>query len=57
MMMHAKHKPPKGKLKRAMSEVMHNEPRAVKKTRAKKGAAAARKQAVAIGYSKARKAK
>jgi len=56
-MMHAKHMPPKGKLKRAMSEVMHNEPRAVKKTRAKKGAAAARKQAVAIGYSKARKAK
>ena len=54
MPMHVNHKPQKGKLKRAMSEVMHNEPRAVAKTRAKKGAKAARKQAVAIGHSKAR---
>ena len=55
MPMHAKSMPAKGKLKRAMSEVMRNEPRAVAKTRAKKGAKAARKQAVAIGLSKARK--
>ncbi len=50
-------KPPKAKLRRAMHEVMHNEPKAVARTRAKKGAAAARKQAVAIGYSKARRGK
>ena len=60
MSTHAKHMPPKpakGKLKRAVAEVMRNEPRAVAATRGKKGAKAARKQAVAIAYSKARKAK
>ncbi len=57
MPMHAKHKPPKAKLRRAMQEVMHNEPKAVARTRAKKGAGQARKQAVAIAYSKARRGK
>lgn len=38
-----------------MSEVMHDEPSVVAKTRRKKGVKAAQKQKVAIAYSKARR--
>ena len=41
-------------MQRAFSEVKHNTPRVVKKTRKKFGAKRARKQKVAIALSKAR---
>lgn len=46
----------KAKVKAAFEEVNENEPAIVGKTRAKKGAAAAKKQKVAIALSKARAA-
>lgn len=48
-------KPSKAFLKRAFSEVYKNEPKAVSKTRRKKGATKARKQKIAIALSKARR--
>lgn len=45
-----------GKVRAAFHEVYAKEPAAVAKTRSKKGAAAAKKQKVAIALSKARKA-
>lgn len=39
----------------AFHEVMHNEPKVVAKTRRKKGAKTAHKQAVAISLAKARR--
>lgn len=51
----ARHPPPKGRLKRAFHEVKHKEPKIVARTRRKSGAAAARRQKVAIALSKARK--
>ncbi len=41
--------------KRAFHEVKHNPPKVVAKTRAKKGAAAARRQTTAIALAKARR--
>jgi hypothetical protein len=43
-------------LDKSFSEVFHNEPKIVAKTRKKKGATAARKQKIAIALSKARAA-
>ena len=48
--------PKKSALKSAFHEVMHDEPKVVGATRAKKGEKAAHKQAVAIALSKARRA-
>jgi len=42
-------------LKKAFKEVSTNEPKVVKQTRRKKGAAAAKKQKVAIALSKAKR--
>lgn len=49
--------PKKSALKSAFHEVMHDEPKVVGKTRAKKGEEAARKQKIAIAMSKARRGK
>lgn len=43
-------------LKAAFSEVFTKEPKIVGKTRAKKGATAARKQKIAIAFAKSRRA-
>lgn len=53
----AKHIPAEDRRRAAFKEVKKNPPSILAKTRAKKGAAAARKQAIAIALSKASRPK